>query len=332
MPLTLAGAKCMGDPHPCKLSTYFRTLIYEIPGFIANADRPIIATAIKCTSDFKASIVVDPHNYIRKEKFSDHYERDRCLREKLEALDNGIHGVGTCNSGDIFLVIEYKEDMDKFPVVDGQCVKQKVNDVEVIFVVDCDGAIYPSPDERVISINAVLTAVKMEYQVTGCLKEVVNGSCYLTEDGKVAYGVRPEIRAELHVKNPLEFEDISRKSKNCRNLVVKIEEGCIGEKNQQKYGEEHLEKLIEALQRDPSTDDSYLRLWYVRLWERLVDFGKGCSPSLRVENDPNLKDHEKRHRDDIAHWHADKIDKELLRTLQLKTFDIIKHHLGISGE
>ena len=90
-----------------------------------------------------------------------------------------------------------------------------------------------------------------------------------------------------------------------------------------------LEELTEALQLDTSTDDSYLRLWYLKLWDRVEKFGKGCRPRLQLllSNDPNNLRDEKNHRNDIAHRGVEKIDTKLLQSFQKKIFRIIKSKL-----
>ena len=329
MGITLAGVQLMGKPFTCYISEYMRTIVYKIPDFRVQDSHLTNPIVIKDTPDFRASIVTDPYNYIKQENFLGHYGLDMAFPKYLSDI---YETDANQSEKHISVVIQFKENMHSFPVVDGQCIKLEHDGIEKFAIVDCDEAPTPCPDERMYSINAVLTTIKIGFEITEGFEKLVDRQCYRTVDSKCLYRFRSESHASLTVEDPLTLEDIKAKSKPCRDLVVQIEKAIA---NGNMRGRQHsafgksLEELTEALQLDTSTDDSSLRLWYLKLWDRVEKFGRGCRPRLQLflSNDPNNLRAEKNHRNDIAHRGVEKIDTKLLQSFQKKIFRIIKSKL-----
>ncbi len=110
----------MGTPYACYLSKYTRTIVYEIPGLIVRQADHIAPSSISETLDFRASIVTNPHGYIKDDTFSDQYELDRGLREELNNLVDVNEGKSEKRP---YIVIQFEENMGSDPAVDGQCIK-----------------------------------------------------------------------------------------------------------------------------------------------------------------------------------------------------------------
>ena len=133
--------------------------------------------------------------------------------------------------------------------------------------------------------------------------------------------------AYASVLSPLTLEAFETKSDASRELVGMIEEGIesdgTGGKLRWRPGfPPRLEKLLEALPLDPSTDDACLRLWFLQLCHRAEEFGKACRWQFR--NDLKaVRDY----RDTVAHPGVDRMDTVLLRTFQKDLFRIIKSRL-----
>ncbi len=96
----------------------------------------------------------------------------------------------------------------------------------------------------------------------------------------------------------------------------------IGGKSKGKFGI-RLESLVEALQLDPSLDEAYLRLWFLRLYHWADRFGKTCEWQL-----PNRLPEVKDHRNNIAHRGVEKLDKRLLASFQKSLFGIIRDRIS----
>ena len=327
MPITLAGVQRMGEPFPCHLTEYMRTIIYKIPKFVVREDH-FPSVVIQDTPDFRAAVVTDLVTYLKDDDFSDQYDSDAsfpsALHEKygLDCKQSEKH---------VFIVIQFKEDLGRFPATDGQCIKIEHDGIEELAMVDCGDPYTPHPDERVSTVNAVLSAVRIEFEITDGLEKLFDAPSFRTDDGKWLSRVSVEMSANLSVLTPLALEDFSARSDASKVLVSRLVEGqgngsWSGQRRRIPDFGTRLDEFTGALQMEPSTDDAYLRLWYLQAWDRLEGLGDAFRPRLQVLNDPSLEA-EKKHRNDVAHRGVQRIDWKLLRSFQWEVFRIIKSYL-----
>ena len=315
----------MGTPFECDIAEYMRTTIYEIPGPFIEGDSPPPLCVVD-DSGFTAWVTTDPAGLLKGHAPSDHWNVDPGLPK---ALQGWLERPGNSPRQRVFVVIQIKEDLESFPATHGQCIKTEDDGIEKLFIVECVDANNPQPDERTRRINSLLTAIRAGFGTTTGLQRSFDSRCFRTTDGRCLYPLSLEGTATLQVARPFSGDDVRTKVDSCRALFEKIEAGIGGQSAagraplRQDFGP-RLEDLTEALQLDPSIDDAYQRLWYLRLWDRLNEFGK--TTRLQIENNRDLKE-EKDHRNLIAHRGVDRIDGKLLSSLQTKAFGIIKAKL-----
>ena len=84
MGVMLALVQSLGEPFPCHLSEYMRTIVYRVPGFIVREGHlsPIV---VQDADDVRATIVTDPLSYLREDDFSEHYRLDVTLPSPLHS-------------------------------------------------------------------------------------------------------------------------------------------------------------------------------------------------------------------------------------------------------
>ena len=325
MGMTLAWARKMGIPYPCHLSTYMHTIVYEIPGYFVAEDDEISPAVIHDTYGFRATIATGPVGFIESETFLNQYNLDTGLREELNRVNDEN---ATQADRRLYVVIQFKEDMEAAPAVAGQCVKTSLDDgTEFICIWDCDDAPVRKPNQRTRSINTALAAIKMEYEVTEGFKRVVNKGCYLSDTDECVHRSGMNISAWPSVLSLITKKDIADRSEKSRQLAAAIEESIESGKRRSRgksssdFGR-RLEDLIEGLLLEPSTDDSYLRLWFLRLCHRAERFGKTCKWQLR-----NEQKEVRAYRDKVAHPGVEKIDWAVLKSFQKELFRVIRSKL-----
>ena len=200
-------------------------------------------------------------------------------------------------------------------------------------IADCDDAPAPRPYERSRAIDTVLTAARVEFGITEGIEKAFDARCYRTTGGACVYPIDIKISLSgLHVLSPLTLADLATKAEATRLLASQIEASIDGVSQAGRHRRipefgTHLEELAGALQLEPSLDDAYLRLWHLRFWDRIEEFGDAFRPRLQLSNDSSLLA-EKDHRNDIAHRGVDKMDAGLLRSLQSQIFHIIRSHIA----
>ena len=329
MGIMVAFVEPLGESYPCHISEYLRTIVYKIPEHIVREGH-LSPMVVKDTTDFRASIVTDPIQYLKEGDFTDQYHLDVSFPSTLE----DICGMGGNESEVcIYVIVQFKEDMCSFPAVGGQCIKREHDATEFLVIADCDDAPAPRPNERMRTIDIVLTAAKVEFGVTEGIEKAFDARCYRTDSGACVYPIDIKISlGGLTVLSPMTLADLATKAEATGHLAAQIEARIASVRwgGRRRYIPEfgtRLEELAGALQLEPSLDDAYLRLWYLRLWDRLEEFGDAFRPRLQLSNDSSLVA-EKDHRNDIAHRGVDKMDNGLLRSLQSQAFRIIKSHIG----
>ncbi len=312
-----------GVPFPCHITEYLQTTIFRVPTYRVEKGH-VAPCIVKKANDFKVSVVTNPVSYLLNDSFSDHRLVDEYFEEALRkcCLEDEDKPEKT-----IFVVVQVKEDMGSFPVVGGQCAMFLHENVETYMVFDCSGARAPLPKDQSENISIVLTAVKAELEITDALEKSFDAHCFSTRESKCV--IKGELSGSAHVQvvSPITAHDMIARSQAIKNLVARIESEIKqpSQKRPQHFGD-RLGELTKALQLDPTTDDTFLRLWYLQLWERTQELGDAFRPKLQLLNDQDLKD-EKKHRNDIAHYRVTTLDWKMLRSLQEKVFGILKQRL-----
>ena len=325
MPLMIGGARLIGDDFHCHLVEYMRTIIYKIPGLKVGGLNSTTSIIFE-DPEFRASVVVDPFAYLREESVSDQFEFEDNFQE---ALSDACPSPAQGSEAAPYLVIQFKEDLNPFAAVDGQCRRVCFDGVEGFLLVECGEPYMPNPNERRRTVDAVLTAVRGEFGVTDGMEPCFNTRCYRASDGRCVLPLRFDIsEPTVQVTRPISTKELADWADAAAALVVQIERSTQVSNSgaQARHGPDFavcLEELIEALQLDETKDHAYWRLWYLQLSDRLKKFGDQCRPRLQLGNQEGLQD-EYNHRNLIAHRGADRIDGRLLRSIQTKAIGIIK--------
>ena len=325
MPFMIGGAKLIGDEFQCRLVEYMRTTVYKIPGLkVGKPNLP--ASTIFEDPEFRASVVVDPFDYLKEESISDQFEFEDNFQT---VLSEACPSPAMDSKAALHLVIQFKEDLNSFAAIDGQCRRICVDGIERFVLVECGEPYTPNPNEWNGTINAVLTAVKGEFGITDGMEPCFNARCYRSDGGQCVHPYRVKIsEPTVEVTRPIDGTEVTDKAAAAAALVTQIEksrqaaDNDLGAGRGRNFGA-RLEELIEALQMEDTKNHAYWRLWYLQLCDRLEKFGEQCRPRLQLGNQNELKD-EYNHRNLIAHRGVNRIDGSLLRSIQTKAIGIIR--------
>ena len=324
MPIMIGYARAMGTDFNCYLVEYMRTIVYQIPRLKVKEPKTA-ASIIFDEPEFRASVVADPFTYLRDEGISDQFEFEDNFQAALsEACPSPAPDAET----PLYLVIQFKENLNSFAAVDGQCRRIGSDGDETFVLVECGEPYTPNPNERVRTINAVLTAVRSEFGITDGMEPCFNTRCYRADDGQCVHPYRVKLsEPTVTVTTPIAAGEVANRAGAAAALAMKIDKSMQasdsgGQKGRGPYFGVRLEELTEALQLDETKDHAYWRLWYLQLCDRLKKFGKECRPQLHL-GQRDCKD-ELDHRNLIAHRGVDRIDGRLLRSIQTKAIAIVK--------
>ena len=93
-----------------------------------------------------------------------------------------------------------------------------------------------------------------------------------------------------------------------------------------------IRELLDAIQLDKARSEEYFRLWYLRLWQALVDVGMYCTHQKvrhyleKIREQPRGRELTK-HRIAIAHWHTGTIDYTKVQDLHRLAVEVVDHIL-----
>ena len=328
MPLTPSGASLMGTPVQCHLEESFQTIVFEISTLRLNGELQS-HTLVKDTDNCRAALVTDPRRYLSQDNFSDQ-------RELQASFDSAL--IQACFQDEdepqdvIFLVIQFKEKLEPFPAVDGQCIEINDAGTPKLFLVDCGEEFLPAHHHRLLIINSIRTAIKIAFELTGGIESVFDKQCYRTVDGRTVFPLPVRLRVNGTVTRPITVTKFQGNAQTSEEIANQIET-CVdknsipgGARTTPDFGT-NLEELIEALQLEPSTPDAYHRIWFLRLWDRTEKFGESFRPRLQVSNDTTLTP-AKEHRNAVAHRGVDRLDHQQLHDLQKWIFRTLKSKLS----
>ena len=168
-------------------------------------------------------------------------------------------------------------------------------------------------------VNVVLAAVRAEQDFTGHIEKLYSCSCFITSEGQAVYALEPKMSATASTLSRLEPPILLKKVDSIRSMLQKM----------MSDSEPITAELFDSIVLDKTKTDSYLRLWYLRLWQALDDAWKHLGQPqqgnhARLIGGKSTPKELKNYRNHIAHWHTSKIDFSLRTDLHLTAMELLR--------
>ena len=319
----------------CTITGHHQTFIFELPGCYLVAEGTVGAHVIYSADGFTAAVVSDLLAYFEHGgTTSTHYALDVSLREEVARVYEQERLQQSDPQVPIFLVVEQQEqvptttlDKECF-VVDGSHLQGgKKGDQALLAIRTVDGS-WPdfSPDTH--AVNLVLAAVKVEQNLTCYIIEHCAKSCFVTDEGRAVATIAPRmdiVYGGLRVESRLEEKDLEIKVDRIRLALEGIQRDATAKPQ--------IAELMEAVLLDRSKDDKYFRLWYLRLWQALMDARKlirvsKFTPGEIVAGKKTINElHD--YRDRIAHWWTGRLDASHADDIQRTVVKLLRSRYGL---
>ena len=327
-----------GRPAECTINRHCHTLVFGFPGSNLVAAKSVDRHIIYCHGGTKATIASDLLAYFENEATrSIHYAIDVALRTSVQRTNReAVDQRNRRHTTPLFLVVEVDVGIPPIVLDSGECysIDERIDGEAMIeggrrgertlmAFRTVDGAWPDCPTDGHIK-NVVLTAIKIEQNVTGYIDQKCEGACFVNTEGEaVRYG------ADLIV-SPVSVERVSdvdaatleQKADRLRSMIGNMTSDL----------NEIMTEVFNSVVLDGTHDDADLRLWYLRLWEAIA--GKRVKEKhvgyKQLENwsdviAGNRSPKElKRYRNDIAHWDTERIDYSYLNDLQQTTLEVLR--------
>ena len=310
-----------GVPFECQLSERLRTTIYRATQ-VSIAPGEDFSNLIVDVDDFRVGLTTSLEEYFAQNDLPGQFANDPDYQIWVSECCTTQHGTPRDNA---YMVVQTRQALNGWPATDGQCWKADLGRGEQLLFVDGGALPVPSPDDKPHWRNAVLTAIKMDLGVTGTFEKVADQVSFRTTEGQWLDLLRLSISSpEIFVSTPLSGQDLQQKTNPSALMAdhLRAKVGLVG------THATALEELLEALQMDPSTDDAFRRLWYLRLHDRCRRFLVSCARNINKEQGFEAVNV---HRNQIAHEGVEKIDLRLMKELEHRAHELIRQAASSSS-
>ena len=314
MPFNIPAVIPNGVPFECQLSERVRTTIYRVTQVFTPHGEGF-SNLIVDVDDFRVGVTTSPEEYFAQNDLLGQFADDPDYRTWVSECCSTQHGTPRENA---YVVLQTRQALDEWPATDGQCWRADFGRGQHLLFVDGGALPIPSPDDKPHWRNAALTAVKIELGVTGTFENVADQVSFRTTEGKWLDLLRLSVSSpEISVSTPLAGRDLQQKT----NQSALMADHLRAEVDRGGARATWLGELLEALQMDPSTDDAFRRLWYLRLHDRCQRFLFSCGRNIKEEQGFEAVNV---HRNEIAHEGVEKIDLLLMKELEQRAHELVR--------
>ena len=267
-----------------------------------NVDWIGVASSTIDGTTCSAILTHDLAKYLSEISGQDHYRSSPGLREQVASLEK-THGDSRA-----FLVFEQAGSLTKCTLNQGECFYGKVSENQdgLILVRTVDGA-WPEMRETVDFQNKVLAVVRTRTKSLHPYELHAHSLCYVTDDGEIGIPLAFTINlvyGGFRTATLIPEDDVEEWGAEFQLSLDRMDAF------QQNAA---MSELLVAIRLDSAKDEEFMRLWYLRLWQALVDFGMvfkntSIGPELVRMSMAQEWQEINAHRTAIAHWQTELID------------------------
>ena len=321
-----------GTPAACTLIGQCRTFVFEFPRSEVLSDNSRQHYVIFERTGMRAAIVSDLLAYFEEEPGSSlHFDISVSFRSSVRSVYEKSLEQQDRTARKLFLVIEEFTEFTPVLLNEEQCfLIDEVRDGEAVIVggrpgekallaFPALGCPWPEFVPDIYRVNVILAAVKAVQNVIGHVQQLDESCCFVSSEQEAVYTLSLQVSASSVAVSRLTPEDLEERSQRIETMVEKM----MSERDPTAA------ELIDSIVLDKSTDDEYLRLSYLRLWQAVEDARRQLGhPGLLNENEPIAGDRAptelKAYRNAIAHWNTGRIDHSYLSDLQYTTMELLR--------
>ena len=345
---TTYAAKLMAGPlggelAECTIIGHCRTFLFEFPASVLITDEPVDHQIIYSHGGLNVAIVSNlPAYFGQDSSVSQHYSIDVSLRAGVQrTYENAIKQSSQSKHPTVplFLVIQEYSEVPPIDLNDGQCfiIDECLNGEAMIeggregeraiLAIRTIDAPWPDYNADMHVLNVILTAVKVEQNVSSHIKQLYSCSCFVSSEGQAVYTLSPSMSAAGLVVSRLDTSDVSEKADRIGFML----------KEMMSDSDPVAMELLDSIVLDKTKDDSYLRLWYLRLWQSVEDAGGHLGRPQPWNNEKAIAGKRtpkelKSYRDDLAHWHTGRINLSYLEDLQYTAMELLRRKYDSTRE
>ena len=166
---------------------------------------------------------------------------------------------------------------------------------------------WPQFSEKVDRDTLLLAAMRTMTKASHPFELHARSILYITDRGEPAHPLGMEMNISYggaRVISSIPDAVIAKWANEMGDRTERLKQACV---------DPAVNELLNAIRLDKAKDEEYFRLWYLRLWQALVDVGLYCKIQAVREHLKVLKPQQRwreltNYRNAIAHWETGRID------------------------
>ena len=258
--------------------------------------------------EYSATLTGELKNYLENASELGQFANDPGLRETVEDVEKRAVDKST------YLVVEESGRITGCRMDRGECWQGPDAGRDGVVIFKTSGGAWPEFTEKVERDTALLAALRTRTKAPHPFELHARCVCYITDQGEPAHPVTTEmnfgyggVRVTKRIAGGNVAEWADQLGQNAGRLLRASADPAVSE-------------LLAAMRLDKARDEEHFRLWYLRLWQALVDVGLHCQMQEVKDHLDGLRKRQRwkdltAHRVAIAHWQTERIDYEKLADL-----------------
>lgn len=261
------------------------------------------------TPGYSATLTGALKNYLENASKLGQFAIDPGLRETVAKIEKRA---GTTSS--TYLVVEERGQITGCRMDQGECWQGPDDGRDGVVIFKAMGGAWPMFSEHVDRDEALLAAMRTLTKVSHPFELEARSVCYVTDQGEPAHPITMEMSVAyggVRVTRRITNEDIERWAEQLGEKAERLSWAS---------ADPAVRELLVAIRLDKSGEEEHFRMWYLRLWQALVDVGLYCQNQLVRDHLELLKEQQrwkdlKEHRNAIAHWWTERVDYKRVQDL-----------------
>ena len=270
------------------------------------------------TREYSATLTGELKDYLDNASELGQFVIDPALRETVEDVEK--------RTGDksSYLVVEESGQITGCRMERGECWSGPDAGRDGVVIFKTSEGAWPTFNEQVERDTALLAAMRTATKAPHPFELHARSVCYITDQEEPAHPVTGEtgstyggFRLTKAIAGGKVAEWADRLGENAGRLLQAGADPAVSE-------------LLVAIRLDKARDEEHFRLWYLRLWQALVDVGIHYDNQVvkvhlkGLERQQRWKDLTK-HRVEIAHWHTERVDYENVADLHRFAIEVVEY-------
>lgn len=229
-----------------------------------------------------------------------------------------------------YLVVEERGPISDCRMEQGECWQGPKGGRDGVVIFKTSGGEWPQFSEKVECDTVLLAAMRTMTKARHPFELHARSILYITDHGEPAHPYRMEVNISYggaRVISPIPDAAVAKWANELGDRTKRLQQACV---------DPAVNELLNAIRLDEAKDEEYFRLWYLRLWQALVDVGLYCKIKAVRDHLEALKPQQrwqelKKHRNAIAHWETGRIDYEKVADLHGFAVEVANYIGGVTS-